>query len=630
MWCWRLLVILCAMLGVPNVGCAQDQILERSYFEDPTGALTWGQVQQHAFERYDGILSKGYSKSAFWVRLKINTTTTADSTPNASGLTSRWVVRIQPSYLDEIALFDALTPTQAPRLVGDRHPPPINGYHSLNHNFVINASDQPRWIWLRLKTNSTNLMHVEVLPMDAAIAHDRLQDFVLGIYIGILILFLAWSGIDWLTGKDRMVGVFAINQLIVLLLSLAFFGYFRFALGDSVPAPWLDTITITLMLSAPPAGIWFQIHFLREFKPPVFCLRLLLGFLAMYPVELVLLLTNQARLALQINIVLIVLLAFVLLLMACLCSAVRRPGEHRALAFSRAGLVTFYGLLLVVLWLITLPLLGVIRSTDIALYGPSLYGFFGGFIIFVTLRLRARDQQRVHLEARMDLKLAQQQVAQERLQRKQQADFVTMLTHELKTPLAVVRMATGTLTHSPTQKVRADQAMQDMCAVIERCMLANKSDEDLGLTRKTHVDVGKQLHQLRAAAFRTEHVNVRIEPAMPPLYTDAQLVRTVLSNLLDNALKYAAPNSEILVLASVQMHGPVPGVCISVANQPGQSGWPDPARVFQKYYRSAGAHQHTGSGLGLYLAAAMSERLGGVLRYVPDHRYVRFECWLPV
>lgn len=630
MWCWRLLVILCAMLGVPNVGCAQDQILERSYFEDPTGALTWGQVQQQAFERYDGILNKGYSKSAFWVRLKINRATTADSTPNASGLTSRWVVRIQPSYLDEIALFDALTPTQAPLLVGDRHPPPINGYHSLNHNFVIAASDQPRWIWLRLKTNSTNLMHVEVLPMDVAIAHDRRQDFVFGIYIGTLILFLAWSGIDWLTGKDRMVGVFAINQLIVLLLSLAFLGYFRFAFGDSVPAPWLDTITNAVMLTGMPAGIWFHIHFLREFKPPAFCQRLLLGFLAMYPVELALLLMEQTRIALQINIVLIVLLAIVLLLMACLCTEVRKPGEHRALAFSRAGLVTFYGLLLVVLWLVALPMLGVIRSTDIALYGPSLYGFFGGFIILVTLQLRARDQQRVHLEARMDLTLAQQQVAQEQLQRKQQADFVAMLTHELKTPLSVVRMAMGTLAHSPTQKARADQAMQDMCAVIERCTLASKLDEDVGVVCKTHVDVGEQLNQLRAAAFRAEHINVRIEPGIPPLHTDAQLVRTVLSNLLDNALKYAAQNSEILVLAAVQMHGPMPGVSISVANRPGPSGRPDPTRVFQKYYRSAGAHQHTGSGLGLYLAAAMAERLGGALRYVPDHRYVRFECWLPI
>jgi signal transduction histidine kinase len=70
--------------------------------------------------------------------------------------------------------------------------------------------------------------------------------------------------------------------------------------------------------------------------------------------------------------------------------------------------------------------------------------------------------------------------------------------------------------------------------------------------------------------------------------------------------------------------------CFSIANTPGDSGWPDTDKLFSKYYRSAGAHRTTGSGLGLHLSKNVAVYLGGNLRYTPDTQHVRFEFCLPV
>lgn len=71
------------------------------------------------------------------------------------------------------------------------------------------------------------------------------------------------------------------------------------------------------------------------------------------------------------------------------------------------------------------------------------------------------------------------------------------------------------------------------------------------------------------------------------------------------------------------------GVEIRVTNEPGEAGWPDPDRVFRKYYRSPGARRGSGSGLGLYLVAGLARMLGGAAEYRPTSAQVQFVVWLP-
>ena len=111
--------------------------------------------------------------------------------------------------------------------------------------------------------------------------------------------------------------------------------------------------------------------------------------------------------------------------------------------------------------------------------------------------------------------------------------------------------------------------------------------------------------------------------------TDPQLLRVVLLNLLDNALKYSAPDTPVRVLATLQHTRAGAGVSVTVSNSLGPAGEPDARQLFRKFYRAPGARRRTGSGLGLYIAQGMARLLGGTLRYECDAQGVHFILGLP-
>jgi signal transduction histidine kinase len=90
-----------------------------------------------------------------------------------------------------------------------------------------------------------------------------------------------------------------------------------------------------------------------------------------------------------------------------------------------------------------------------------------------------------------------------------------------------------------------------------------------------------------------------------------------LTNLLANALKYAAAGSPILLQVSAVQRGGRACVEFAVHNDPGDSGMPDPARVFERYYRAPTATQVAGTGLGLWLSQNLARQMHSEIRLAP-------------
>ena len=608
----------------------QDAITARAWLSDPSGQLGPEQVRPMAWTPYTGRLRRGFTRDTTWVRMTIAPPAEAGQRDNRVASPARWVLRIQPSQIDEVALFDPRRPGQPPQLTGDRHDWRLGEYRSFNHNLVIDAPTAPVEVLLRLRTTSHHALDVEALGWDQAQQRDGDQQLLLGAFCAFLLMMLAWSGWSWRNTRERVIGVFLVQQAISTLFVLSLLGVFRVYLSDWLQAPLLDAITSWFFPLTQTASIWFHWHFLREFNPPRLGLRCLPALMALLPVEWLLLLAGQTSAALQLNVVVTALTPLLLLFMAW---RITPPGPQETRRLSRSHLLVVYGLMLLTLYSASLPALGWLPSPPWGTSGVPLYAFVSALLIGSALQARAGNLADAHRQALNALTLSQQQVAQERDRRQEQAQFLAMLTHELTTPLAVASMALGNLAEGSAVRTRAYRAVESMRDIIQRCALSGELDAPERPLQRSAVDVPALLQELcdgfRADRPTSPPIALDLDAGLPPCLTDRQLLAVILGNLMDNALKYGAQGGSVTVAASAQQRGPRAGLLLSVSNPPGPAGRPDPAQLFKKYQRGRAAMGQPGSGLGLYLSALVAARLGGELDHPAGTADVRFVLWLP-
>lgn len=214
--------------------------------------------------------------------------------------------------------------------------------------------------------------------------------------------------------------------------------------------------------------------------------------------------------------------------------------------------------------------------------------------------------------------------------REEQNNFMAMLSHELKTPLSVIRMSMGNPgALSASTRDHVMRAVHDIDAIVYRCLQADRLNERGNPVVPQRCHIKELLADIHTASATPERLQF-IVADLPPLQTDPQLVSIALNNLVDNALKYAPANAVAEVTVQPHTHHRQPGVLLCVSNPVGNAGMPDPQLVFKKYHRGQRAHHTTGSGLGLYLVHTVARLLGGFVRYAPTHNTVRFELWLPI
>lgn len=622
-------------LASPMASFAQDAIVERAFLEDASGTLAWADVQQaqvdQQFHPYEGPLNRGYGTNATWIRLRLKAgNLTQGDSNNSVGFASWYVLRIQPGYIDEVTLFDPLGSDNAPPKVGDRQPLSKFGYRSLNHNFVIPMGSAPRTVWLRLQTTSTRLIHVEALTFAQASEKDSLQSVLLGIFLGFLLLFFVWAAVHWRQSRESLFGLLAVNQLSAFIFGFTILGYMRLLFGEHMSALWIDQITNILVLLATTTAIAFNRAFIAEYQPSPWFQRVITATLALMVVLLAMLLLGYVRLAMQINMVLLILAPPVLLLAAISARAWDGVVDDAPTPLiSRKFLIGYYAFGVALLSSFALPSLGLAPSSELTLQANSIYGVVTGVLLLYVLQQRAKRLQELNLQGQVKLEATRQQMAQDAQHRKDQAQFMAMLTHELKTPLSVLRMTLGLTETSATVRARFDQAIQDMSNVIDRFAWIDKLEEKAFLIHVSGFDALEELDRVLFAHNSHGRIIRHADAIAFPLKTDVRLYCTVLNNLVQNALRYSPDDSEVTVKLDHASVGQAAAIRIEIANLPGKSGWPDADKVFQKYYRSPGAQRQTGTGLGLYQAMRIMKQLGGQLSFEPDAHLIRFVVCIP-
>ena len=207
---------------------------------------------------------------------------------------------------------------------------------------------------------------------------------------------------------------------------------------------------------------------------------------------------------------------------------------------------------------------------------------------------------------------------------RRQTSFIDSVTHELRSPLASLKLCLETLAREGLADDQRDQLREMMLDDVDR--LSAFVDDILQASRIGHGEVPVEVRDIavfdvigecanvltRRYKIPSDHIQIDVTDELRVI-TDPTALRVIIRNLLDNAIKYSDAPANVIVRA--RSHDPG-AIVIEVIDR--GVGIPPHAlkRIFDRFYRvpDEAVHRRRGTGLGLFVVSALVRRLGGRLR----------------
>lgn len=212
------------------------------------------------------------------------------------------------------------------------------------------------------------------------------------------------------------------------------------------------------------------------------------------------------------------------------------------------------------------------------------------------------------------------------IRRNEQHDaFLNAVTHELKTPIASIKLYLETLKARDLDKEKRDEFYDIMLAdnarllgTVEQVLQASSAREKQRQLNLAEIDLGQLIDEVITTARSQRHLDEAAIKYTAPAESlkvlgDRNELRTVVANLIDNAIKYSPDGPKISIKLrpkgerSAEFYVHDNGIGIPRA---------DLKRVFKRFYRvpNASAEGIKGTGLGLAIVQSIIEKHGGRVR----------------
>lgn len=201
-------------------------------------------------------------------------------------------------------------------------------------------------------------------------------------------------------------------------------------------------------------------------------------------------------------------------------------------------------------------------------------------------------------------------------------DFISFAAHELRGPITVIRGYLDVLEQELEQQLGVDQqelfkrlivSANRLSGYVNNILNTSKYDRrhlKIQLSEQSLASIYDIIHddmELRAGSQR-RLLSVTIPPDLPTIAADRSSLSEVISNLIDNAIKYSNEGGAVAVTAEVE------GEFVKVSVSDNGIGMPANVigNLFHKFYRSHRSRETVaGSGIGLYICKAIVESHGG-------------------
>jgi len=199
--------------------------------------------------------------------------------------------------------------------------------------------------------------------------------------------------------------------------------------------------------------------------------------------------------------------------------------------------------------------------------------------------------------------------------------FVSMASHEFRTPLTAVLTSATLIEKYPStdqqdkrlkhlQRIRA--SVNHLNDILEEFLSVGRIEEGKIEAHPVRLEVAALLDETVAdvqGLLKAGQTIVRQVQCPTPVFLDSSLLRKIAVNLLSNALKYSGENSVVTLYATCQ-HGQL---TLQVQDQGVGISAEDQEHLFERFFRARNVTNVPGTGLGLYIIGRYLELMGGTI-----------------
>ena len=599
--------------------------------DDPTGLLTVDDVltQQDAGIRWHTMehnLNAGYNSPVVWLRFKVPQPT--------SGNEPVWLLG-DPPFLDSVVLYqeDEATGVWLAQRSGD-HVPARFKPALRQHLFKLETG---KWALLRIQTTSAMQFWGDIFPTSQTLgAQLAANEITMGLYFGATtaLLLAIWAA----AGIFRTYNLYALAALGTFSAIHVFNvrGYANLWMPESWTVWSSHAVGIGAFGMA--ATVAWQIR--EQLTRDTQYLRTDRALLVLIAINVLGIVSVPLGFYGTVAWVNLASLVGSDIVAATLCLIAIRKRQRRT---QHALLLTAYLAHLVGSMPTTAVLIGLIHwkldITSIWQFQTFIFTALIAGAVFVGLVLRFRQSEKSkdkaiaslarsehELEDKIEQRTRELSLAQIRLKhaleserelRCEQRQFFQMISHEFRTPLAVVDSAAAEQQSFPsselsTQTDRAKQirrACRRLSSLVDSCLISERLDSAGFALHVAPANVSAMLeHAAQLVHWSPRHrLHLFMESAPTEWVCDETLVRIALSNLVDNAVKHAS-EGEIFVAARKNEAGLLE---ISVADEGSGMSLEVMSRIFQQFEQGNRTDQNKGFGLGLWVSRRVARLHGG-------------------